>query len=184
MKLISLIITLLLTTTLAYGELIEQTKLKHGVSELGNLQVYYVTEIIEDDKVISSNKSIAYTPSDITNMDDWDDKSKELAQVITNKKVKEDFNAEKQIMTGIGLEKIITYDRTIENLGAISVRRVTRVFKNGKEISKKYHRGWIMPGANPDNADVISKAISKKIHTPECIAKYKAEKAKRELIHQ
>ena len=50
MKLISLIITLLLTTTLAYGELIEQTKLKHGVSELGNLQVYYVTEIIEDDK--------------------------------------------------------------------------------------------------------------------------------------
>ena len=174
------ILILFLFTSLSYAELMEKQSLKHGVSELGNIQIYLVTEIIEDNKVISYNRSIAYTPADTSNMEGWDNRSKEIVNVITDKKVKEDFNLEKQELTGIGLEKIITYDRIIETDGRIPIRQVIRIFKDGKEISKKYLRSWIMPGGNTDNVDVISKAIAMQIHTPFLIAEYKAEKARRE----
>jgi len=179
MKILSLLISLLLLTPLAYaGELMEKQSLRHGVSELGNLQVYPITEIIEDGKIISSTRGQAYTPRDVKNMESFDDKSKEIIFVITDKKVKDDFNLEKQEMTGIGLEKIITYDRTVDKESAISVRQVTRIFKDGEEISKKYHRSWIEPGNNPEGKDVLSKALAEKLHTPELVEKYKIEKAK------
>lgn len=179
--LVSAILILFLFTTLSFaGELTERQSLKHGVTELGNIQIYFVTDIIEDGKIISSNRSIAYTPADINNMEGWDDRSKDIVSAITKQEVKDAFNLEKQEMTGIGLEKIITYDRTIGKDGSISIRRVTRVFKDGVEISKKYHRSWIMPGDNTDNADVMSKALAEKLHTPEVIAEYEAEKTKKE----
>ena len=182
MKILSIIISLLLLTPLAYGELMEKQSLRHGVSELGNLQVYPITEIIEDGKIISSTRGQAYTPRDVKNMESFDDKSKEIIFVITDKKVKDDFNLEKQEMTGIGLEKIITYDRTVDKESAISVRQVTRIFKDGEEISKKYHRSWINPGDNPDNNDIISKALAEKLHTEDVVKKFKEKKAERELI--
>jgi len=181
MKILSITIGLLLIATMAFaGELTEKQSLRHGVSELGNLQVYPITEIIEDGKIISSTQGQAYTPRDVKNMESFDDKSKEIVFVITDKKVKDDFNLEKQEMTGIGLEKIISYDRTIKELGAIAVRRITRVFKDGVEIDKKYHRSWINPGNNPEGKDVLSKALAKKLHTPELVEKYKIEKAKKD----
>ena len=179
---VSAILILFLFTTLSFaGELTEQQSLKHGVSELGNIQVYFVTEIEEDGKIISSDRGIAYKPKDINNMEGWDKRSKDIVNVLNDKKVKEDFELEKQEMTGVGLEKIIAHDRTIKKDGSISIRRITRVFKDGKQISKKYHRSWIMPGDDPTNADVISKAVAMELHTPEVIMKYKEEKAKREL---
>ena len=179
--LVSAILILFLFTTLSFaGELMEKQSLRHGVSELGNLQVYPITEIIEDGKIISSTRGQAYTPRDVKNMESFDDKSKEIIFVITDKKVKDDFNLEKQEMTGIGLEKIITYDRTVDKESAISVRQVTRIFKDGEEISKKYHRSWIEPGNNPEDKDVLSKALAKKLHTPELVEKYKIEKAKKD----
>ena len=179
MKILTILISLLLLTPLAFaGELMEKQSLRHGVSELGNIQIYLVTDRIEDGKIISSNRSIAYTPANTSNMEGWDNKSKEIVGVITDTKVKADFNLEKQEMTGIGLEKIITYDRTIKESGAISVRQTTRVFKDGVEIDKKYHRSWIEPGNNPEGKDVLSKALAEKLHTPELVEKYKIEKAK------
>jgi len=173
---------LFLFTTLSYaGELMEKQSLRHGVSELGNIQIYLVTDIIEDGKIISSNRSIAYTPANTSNMEGWDNKSKEIVGVITDTKVKADFNLEKQEMTGIGLEKIITYDRTIKESGAISVRQTTRVFKDGVEIDKKYHRSWIEPGNNPEGKDVLSKALAEKLHTIEVITEYKVNKEKQKL---
>jgi len=176
------ILILFLFTSLAFaGELMEKQSLRHGVSELGNLQVYPITEIIEDGKIISSTRGQAYTPRDVNNMESFDDKSKEIVFVITDKKVKDDFNLEKQEMTGIGLEKIISYDRIIKESGAIAVRRITRVFKDGVEIDKKYHRSWINPGDNPDDNDIISKAIAEKLHTIEVITEYKVNKEKQKL---
>ena len=182
MKILTILISLLLLTPLAFaGELMEKQSLRHGVSELGNLQVYPITEIIEDGKIISSTRGQAYTPRDVKNMESFDDKSKEIIFVITDKKVKDDFNLEKQEMTGIGLEKIITYDRTIKESGAISVRQTTRVFKDGVEIDKKYHRSWIEPGNNPEGKDVLSKALAEKLHTIEVITEYKVNKEKQKL---
>jgi len=147
--------------------LTKQIKLKHGVSELGNLQVYPITEVLEDGKVISSTRGNPYTPKDVNNMESFDQKSKDIVSAITTKGVKDAFKLEEQKKTGQGIEKIITYDRTMGDSGAISVRKITRIFDNGKEISKKYHRSWIEPGNNTDNADVISKAIAIKLHTAE-----------------
>jgi len=153
--------------------LTKQIKLKHGVSELGNLQVYAFTEILENGKIISSTSAQAYTPKDVNNMDSFDQKSKDLVAIINTKEVKDAFKLEEQKLTKKGIEKIITYDRTVGDSGAISVRKITRIFDNGKEISKKYHRSWIEPGNNTDNADVISKAIAIKLHTSEVILEYK-----------
>ena len=109
MKILSILISLLLFTTLSFaGELLEEQSLKYGVSELGNLQVYFITDIVEDGKIILSNRSIAYTPADTSNMEGWDDRSKDIVNAITDEKVKADFELEKQELTGIGLEKGIT----------------------------------------------------------------------------
>ena len=153
--------------------LTKQIKLKHGVSELGNLQVYPITEVLEDGKVISSTRGNPYTPKDVNNMESFDQKSKDIVSAITTKEVKDAFKLEEQKLTKKGIEKIITYDRTVGDSGAISVRRVTRLFDNGKEISKTYHRSWINPADNPEGNDVISKALAKELHTPEVITAYK-----------
>jgi len=155
--------------------LTKQIKLKHGVSELGNLQVYPITEVLEDGKVISSTRGNPYTPKDVNNMEDFDQKSKDIVSAITTKETKDTFKLEEQQKTGVGIEKIISYDRIVEDDGKIAVRKITRIFDNGKEISKKYHRSWINPGDNSDNADAISKEVAKKLHTQEVIDAYKTK---------
>jgi len=99
------------------------------------------------------------------NLAGWDDKTKILASVITDEQVKADFAEEMQDITGIGLEEIVTYDRVIHVDGKIAVRRITRLFDDGEQVSKKYHRSWIMPGDDPKDNDVVSKALAVRIHT-------------------
>ena len=159
----------------------KQIKLKHGVSELGNLQVYPITEVLEDGKVISSTRGNPYTPKDVNNMESFDQKSKDIVSAITTKEVKDAFKLEEQKLTKKGIEKIITYDRTVGDSGAISVRKITRIFDNGKEISKKYHRSWINPGDNSDNADVMSKEVAKKLHTQAVIDTYKIKPEEQQI---
>ncbi len=150
-------------------------KFHHSVTENGNIQVRIVTEYIKDGKVIDEKYGDPMTPADVNNMEGWDDKSKDIVAAITDKKVLADFDAEKQEPTGVGLEEIIKYDRIPEEDGKIAVRRITRIFDEEKEVSKKYHRSWIMPGDDPSSADVMSKAVAKKIHTAEVIEAYKAK---------
>ena len=151
----------------------KQTILKHGISENGELQVYQVDQIVKDGEVLIEETHPSYSPKDPKNMEGFDAKSIELVSVIEDKKVKADFAAEKQELTGVGLEEIVKYDRMVDDLGRIAVRRVTRYYDNGVEISKKYHRSWIMPGDDLNNADVLSKALAKKLHTTEVVMKYK-----------
>ncbi len=145
----------------------------HSVTEKGNIQVRIITEYIKDGKSQGKNFSKPMTVADPKDMTGWDDKSKDIVEAITTKKVLADFKVEKQEPTGSGVEEIVTYDRTLDDLGRISIRQITRIFDEGKEVSKKYHRSWIMPGDNPDGNDVMSKALAKKLHTPELIKKYK-----------
>jgi len=145
----------------------------HSVTELGNLQLRIVTEYVKDGKVTNEKRSNPVTPADVNNMGDWDDKSKDIVNAIIDSKVLADFEEEKQEKTGEGIEEIVTYDRVIDLDGKIAVRRITRVFDEGKEVDKKFHRTWINPGDNSDNADVMSKAVAKKLHTQDAITKYK-----------
>lgn len=152
----------------------KQTTLKHGISENGELQVYRVDQIINDTgKVLTEKAHPPYSPKDPKDMTGFDVKSIELIAAIEDKKVKADFKVEKQEPTGTGLEEIVKYDRMIDDLDRIAVRRITRYYDDGVEIGKKYHRSWIMPGDDPSNTDVLSKALAKKLHTPEVIAAYK-----------
>jgi hypothetical protein len=111
------------------------------------------------------------------NLTGWDQGSKDIVEAITVQKVKDDFEVEKQEPTGIGLEEIITTDRVIDEDGKIAVRQITRIFNDGVEVSKKYHRSWIMPVDDPTNNDVISKAVAEKIHTVAVISAYETKQA-------
>lgn len=161
----------------------KQISFKHGVSEQGNLQTYQVERIVrvkdgEVIEILSETIHPPYTPKDVKNMEGFDPRSKEIVAAITTPEAKADFEAEKQEPTGVGLEEIVTHDRMIDDLGRISVRRVTRIFDDGKEISKKYHRSWLMPGDDPDKADAISKALAKRLHTKAVKDAWEAKKIK------
>ena len=154
----------------------KQIKLKHGISENGELQVYRVDQIVDDVGNILTEKAYPpYSPKDPKNMEGFDAKSIALVAAIEDDKVKADFHIEKQEPTGIGLEEIVKYDRMMDDLGRIAVRRITRYYDEGVEVGKKYHRSWIMPGDDPNGADVLSKALAAKLHTPEVVANYTAK---------
>jgi len=154
----------------------KQIKLHHSVTENGNIQVRLVTEYIEDNGKIKERKhGHPYTPKDPKVMDGFDNRSKEIVAAIIDPVVKCALEVEKQAPSGNGLEEIVTYDRVIEGDGKIAVRRITRIFDEGVEVSKKYHRSWIMPGDDYSNADVISNALAAQLHTPGVIEAYRAQ---------
>lgn len=153
----------------------KQQKYHHSVTNNGNLQLRIITEYVKDGKVKAKKYSDPMTPADTKDMTSWDDRSKDIVSVITDSKVLADFAIEKQEPTGIGVEEVATYDRVIEEDGKIAVRRITRIFDEGIEVSKKYHRSWIMPGDDLDANDVMSKALADKFHTPAIVASYKTK---------
>jgi hypothetical protein len=141
----------------------KKIKLHHSVTELGNLQVRQVFEYVDETGEVLNRRYIdPYTPQNPSNMEGFDVRSKEIVEAITDPKVLKDFKAEKQEKTGVGIEEIVTYDRVVEP-GRIAVRRITRVFDDGIEVSKKYHRSWISPGDDLSKADVISAALARKL---------------------
>ena len=153
-------------------------KFHHSVTENGKLQVRIITEYKDDaGKVLDKKYGDPMTPADPTDMTGWDDRSKDIAQAITDEQTKTAFEVEKQEPTGIGLEEIITTDRVIEEDGKIAVRQIKRIFDDGVEVSKNYHRSWIMPVDDPTNNDVISKAVAEKIHTVAVISAYETKQA-------
>ena len=160
----------------------KQIALHHSVTELGNLQLRQVVEYVKDGKVKDKKHSHPVTPADPKNMKDWDTRSQDIVATIITPEVTAEFEAEKQTPTGIGVEEIVTYDRVIEDDGKIAVRRITRIFDDGVEVSKKYHRSWIIPGDDYSKADVISKALAKKLHTLETIAAYKDKMKKAQKL--
>jgi hypothetical protein len=80
------------------------------------------------------------------------------------------------------LEKVVSVDliEVVEN-GSIQVRTKTAIKENGVEISSKFHRHVVVPGANYSAEDTKIQAICAAVHTDEVIAAYKAAQIK-ELI--
>jgi len=71
------------------------------------------------------------------------------------------------------LEKAISFDHSITELGHIQVRKIIRIMEDGKELSKTYRRHVISPGDNYDDQDERTKILAEVVHTPEVIAAYK-----------
>ena len=73
------------------------------------------------------------------------------------------------------LEKIEVVDlvEVVEN-GCIQVRTKNAIKEDGVEISSKFHRHVVAPGADVNGEDAKVQAIAASIHTPEVIAAYQA----------
>jgi hypothetical protein len=77
------------------------------------------------------------------------------------------------------LEKVTSVDliEVIEN-GCIQVRTKTAIKEDGVEISSKFHRHVVLPGADVSGEDAKVQAIAASIHTAEVIAAYVAAQTK------
>jgi len=75
----------------------------------------------------------------------------------------------------MALEKVSSIDKieVIES-GSIQVRRVDKIFEDGLEISKNYHRHVLAPGDDLTNEDSRVIAVANAVWTEEVIASYKA----------
>ena len=73
------------------------------------------------------------------------------------------------------LEKIVSVDliEVVEN-GTLQVRTKTAIKEDGVEISSKFHRHVVVPGADYSGEDAKVQAIAASIHTAEVIAAYQA----------
>jgi hypothetical protein len=75
----------------------------------------------------------------------------------------------------MALEKVNVVDRieVVEN-GSIQVRTKTAILEDGIEISSKFHRHVVVPGADVSGEDDKVKVIAASIHTSDVIAAYEA----------
>jgi len=75
----------------------------------------------------------------------------------------------------MALEKVISVDRieVIES-GVLQVRTKTAIKEDGVEISSKFHRHVVVPGADVSAEDAKVQAIAASIHTPAVISAYQA----------
>jgi hypothetical protein len=73
------------------------------------------------------------------------------------------------------LEKVVSVDliEVVEN-GTLQVRTKTAIKEDGVEISSKFHRHVVVPGADYSAEDAKVQAICTAVHTPEVIAAYQA----------
>ena len=78
----------------------------------------------------------------------------------------------------MALEKVMLVDliEVIEN-GTLQVRTKIAVKEDGVEISSKFHRHVVVPGADVSGEDAKVQAIAASIHTADVVAAYKAEQA-------
>jgi hypothetical protein len=76
----------------------------------------------------------------------------------------------------MALEKQTVVDQiTVIESGAVYYREATRIFEDGKEISKKYHRTSLTPGQDLTGVPANVAAICNTAWTPEVVAAYQAQ---------
>ena len=81
------------------------------------------------------------------------------------------------------LEKQVEIDQIeIVANGSVQVRQATKIFENGMELSKSYHRWVITPGQDYSDQPEKVKAICQVIHTPEVIQAWNAKVAATENV--
>lgn len=75
----------------------------------------------------------------------------------------------------MALEKVIVVDliEVAEN-GCVQVRTKTAIKEDGVEISSKFHRHVVAPGADCSTEDARVQAICAATHTAEVVAAYQA----------
>jgi hypothetical protein len=75
----------------------------------------------------------------------------------------------------MALEKKVVVDlvETLES-GVVQVRTKTAILEDGKEISSKFHRHVVVPGADYSAEDAKVQAICKAVHTKDVVAAYEA----------
>jgi len=80
----------------------------------------------------------------------------------------------------MALEKVISVDliEVVEN-GSLQVRTKTAIKEDGVEISSKFHRHVVVPGADVSGEDAKVQAIAASIHTAEVVAAYVAAQNER-----
>lgn len=80
------------------------------------------------------------------------------------------------------LEKIVSVDliEVVEN-GCIQVRTKTVIKEDGVEISSKFHRHVVVPGADVSGEDAKVQAIAASIHTADVVAAYVATQNERNI---
>ena len=78
----------------------------------------------------------------------------------------------------MSFEKITSVDliEVVEN-GCIQVRTKTAIKEDGVEISSKFHRHVVVPGADVSGEDAKVQAIAASIHTADVVAAYEAAQA-------
>jgi len=78
----------------------------------------------------------------------------------------------------MALEKKVFVDlmEVVEN-GSVQVRTKTAILEDGVEISSKFHRHVVAPGADYSAEDAKVQAVCAATHTPEVVAAYKAAQA-------
>jgi hypothetical protein len=82
----------------------------------------------------------------------------------------------------MALEKVTSVDliEVVEN-GTLQVRTKTAIKENGVEISSKFHRHVVVPGADVSAEDAKVKAIAASIHTAEVVEAYRLAQLDRML---
>ena len=80
----------------------------------------------------------------------------------------------------MALQKVEIIDRieVLEN-GCIQVRTKTAIKEDGVEISSKFHRHVLVPGADVSGEDAKVQAIAASIHTADVVAAYVAAQNER-----
>jgi hypothetical protein len=75
----------------------------------------------------------------------------------------------------MALEKKVVVDliETLEN-GTVQVRTKTAILEDGKEVSSKFHRHVVVPGANYSAEDAKVQAICSAVQTAAVVSAYKA----------
>jgi hypothetical protein len=63
---------------------------------------------------------------------------------------------------------------TVTENGIVLYREATRIFENGVELSKTYHRSSLTPGQDLNGVPANVQAICNAAWTPEVIAAYQA----------
>jgi len=70
--------------------------------------------------------------------------------------------------------KVIDKIEVVEN-GTLQVREATRIFRDGQEVAKSYHRWSFAPGSDVSSMPANVVAIANTVWTEECIAAYQAQ---------
>lgn len=80
------------------------------------------------------------------------------------------------------LEKVTSVDliEVVEN-GCIQVRTKTTIKEDGVEISSKFQRHVVVPGADVSSEDAKVKAIAASIHTADVVSAYEAAQAQKSV---